>query len=214
MIDRYNIKCLLTILLSLFMIIFSAEAQVHFSSERIKEIYEMLPDQSKKEIQNKVPVSPANYYFEVNKNGNKNKIIYRFNEFKELEQLGLYIINDSLQTTSIHEVVDFIERVFLVSFLQEDKVSLIREINAKKMEVLFNGYLINENSKNSDIASFTIRPDTPFRLKYDSKLFTFQWNLNSSNVLMVKIPNNYSLITEKTKDELEKDLLRKLKISL
>jgi hypothetical protein len=184
-------------------------AQIRYNSARLKQVFDMLPDTYKSEIREKSTSSPGSYFLETNLNGNSAKLVYRINKYNELDHLGVYLINDSLSNTPIREVFEYLEREFLVSALLGERYPLTREVYNKKIEVLYNGSSLENQNNNFRVPKISITENTPFRVRYDSDFFLIEWDVKSYGKLGVKIPNNYSLITEKTKDELENDILRK-----
>jgi hypothetical protein len=197
------------IVLWLIVTAFATDEQLHFNSEKLKQVFGMLPDECKREIHNKFSSNPGSYFLDAALNGNNAKLVIRINKYKELDHLGLYLINDSLDTSSIRDVFDYLEREFLVSALLGEKYPLTREIKNNGLEVLYNGSSLTNQNNLFVAPKIIIGKDTPFRIRYDSKFFLIEWIIDQSNKLEIKIPNIYSVITEKTKDELELDLLRK-----
>jgi hypothetical protein len=208
------LKLLVLLVVSIFGTSSSIGAELKFNSSRIKQVYEMIPETYRKEIELKGLSNVAgSHLLNVTLFGEKRKLICRYNKYNELDHLGLYLIDEGQNVTNIREVFDYIERAFLVSVLKQEKYLLNQEVDENSIEVLFNGSSLPKQNIMSYNPKISIDQDTPLNIKHDSKFFAFHWQLDKSNTLTVRIPNNYSLITEKTKDELEKDLLREIKFS-
>ncbi len=189
-------------------------AELRFNSSRIKQVFEMIPEAYRKEIELKGLSNVAgSHILNVTLFGEKRILICRYNKYNELEHLGLYLIDEIQNFTNIREVFDYIERAFLVSILMQEKYLLNQAVIENNIEVLFNGSSLPRQNTMSFNPKISIDQNTSLNIKHDSKFFAFYWLLDKPNTLTVRIPNNYSIITEKTKDELEKDLLRKLKFS-
>lgn len=189
-------------------------AELKFNSSRIKQVFEMIPESYQKEIELKGTSNVGStHLLNVTLSGEKRTLVYRYNQYNELDHLGLYLINENQNKTNIREAYDFVERAFLVSFLRQEKYLLSQVVTENQVEVLYNGTSLSKQNVLSSLPKISIDQNTPLNIKYDSKFFSFYWILDPLNTLSVRIPNNYSLLTEKTKDELEKDLLREMKFS-
>ncbi len=205
------LKGVIFFLIGLFMSGYAVKAELKFNSAKLKNVFSLLPEDYKIQIQNRLSSTSDLHILDGGLIGEKCKLVYRFNEYQELDHLGLYLIEKNNYNRQFQEVFDYLERSFLVSALLNEKYPLLQENKNNKIEVLYNGSLLNKQKSLFVIPTILIDKDTPIRINYDSKLFFVKWNLDSVNNLEVKIPNNYSLITEKTKDELERDILRKFK---
>lgn len=189
-------------------------AELKFNSSRIKQVYEMIPEVYQKEIKLKgLSNEIGSHFLNVTLFGEKRILVCRFNKYNELDHLGLYLIIEDQNRSNIRQVVDFVERSFLVSILRQEKYILYQAVTENKMEVLYNGSPLAKQNVMSLLPKISIDQKTRLNIKHDSKFFSFYWTLDYPNTLSIRIPNNYSLITEKTKDELEKDLLREMKFS-
>jgi hypothetical protein len=197
----------------LFVLNINAYAQLLFNSERIRQIYEILPDETKAKIKTYSSSQSGTYYFGTQLNRSKETIIFRINTYKELEHLGLYLINDSIGSPSLRDVFDYLEREFLVSELTGDPYPLSVESKLTKTEVFYNGLSYKNSNSRKTFPKIPIDNRTPFKLTFDQNWFLIEWTIDSLKKFQVKIPNDYSLITGKTKDELEKDMLRDLRYS-
>jgi len=205
------LKKVVFFLLWLFLSSFGQDNKILFNSEKLKQIYGSLKDECRKNIQERSSSGQGTYFIDSDINGSKYKLIFRINNFNELDHLGLYLIKDSLNLQPIREVFDYLEREFLVSALLGDQYPLTTESKNEKIELVYNGRTLKNEQKLFNVSRISIDQNTPFRVRYDPDFFMIEWDLKFSNKFGVKIPNNYSLITEKTKDELELDLLRKIK---
>jgi hypothetical protein len=205
---RASFICFFAIIVSL-----STSAELRFNSERMKQVFSMLPEGYKKEILSRSSSNPGVYFIDAKLIEDKRELIFRINQYKELEHLGFYLIDDRKNSTNIGEVYDYLERVFLVSALLKEKYLLAEEVRNKRIEVLYNGNALKQQNGLSVLPLVSLNKETPIQIRFDSDYFRIKWALGSTNVLEINIPNNYSLITEKTKDELESDLFRKLKFS-
>ncbi len=189
---------------------FTVNNPLIFNTERLKQVFALLPEKYRNEIRDKYNSSPGSYFLNADVNGRGSKIVVRINEYKEIDHLGLYLINDSLNVTSVRELFDYLEREFLVSALSGEKYPLAREADNKRLEIRFNGRTLINRRNLPAIPKLLITKDTPFSLRYDSNSFLVEWTIDLLNKLEIKIPNDYSLITEKSKEEMEQALLRKL----
>lgn len=187
------------------------KAQVKFNSEKVRQLFQLLPEATKNEIERQSALSPGTFQTDCNISGEKQSIVYRFNQYRELDHLGVYLIHNNIRTNNLNEVFDYVERAFLASYIQKEKLLLSNEISEKKLEVLYNGGPLNRSNSYSVAPKISVNPNTPLKISTTGQHFVLEWKLDNSNFFSVKIPNNYQAITEKTKDELEKDLLRKLK---
>jgi hypothetical protein len=197
--------------LALFLTSFSPESKPAFSSERLKRIFGMLNEESRKNIENAGSAGQGTHFIKTNINGIEYKIVFRINYLNEFEHLGIFLIKDSLDLPPVREVFDYIEREFLVSAILGDRYPLISESKNDKIDLYYNGRKLKSEQKLLNVSKISIDQNTPFRINYDSDFFMIEWKLNFSNKFGIKIPNNYSFITGETKDELELDLLRKVK---
>lgn len=186
-------------------------AQIKFNSEKVRQLFQLLPETNKKEIEKKSASATGTFITDVIISGEKQSIVYRFNQYKELDHLGIFLIHNTIRTNNLSEVFDYIERAFLGSFIQKEKSLLSGEITEKKLEVLYNGGPLNRTNSFSVAPKISINQNTPLKINTSEQHFVLEWKLENSNFFSIKIPNNYQAITEKTKDELEKELLRKLK---
>lgn len=178
-----------------------------FNSQRIKELYLCLPGSARKAIDQKVNQNArGNFQVEIKIEGISRNIHYRINKYNELDHVGIYLFIDSVKAVQIKEVYDYIEREFLVSFISGDSSPLIRDVRFRKVEVIYSN---NEQIKKGNIFQAPA-PGSALKVYYNSEWFQFQWSLPLSGSLRIRIPNDYSLITEKTKDELENELLREM----
>jgi hypothetical protein len=209
-----HFKGVLIIFLGILVTSFTTEAQFCFSSAKLHTVFELLPGEYKKEIEAKGSSVVGTFFLDVNLLGIQRKLVYRFNNFHELDHLGLYLIDNKHDVASLREVFDYLERAFLVSALLNESHPLAQEIADKKIAVLYNGCSLKEQNCLTMMPKVSINKDTPLKISYDRNFFLIIWLLDSTNKFEVKIPNVYSLITEKTKDELEKELSQKLKSSI
>lgn len=206
----YNLKILLLLFFVIQVFQLSADSQMKFNSKNIKEVFGMLPEVVRDEIVAKSISGNGTYYLDCKQVSKKNSLIFRINQFQELDHLGFYLIDDNKLPGSIREVLDYLENVFLVSTLLNEKSFLDREITQNRIEVFFNGSSINPKNKITVLPQFQIERNTPLKIKYDSNFFQITWLIDHSNVVEIKIPNDYFLITQKTKDELEREMFRKM----
>lgn len=190
----------------------NAYSQMRFNSERLKQIFGMLPDGYKREIEAKCNSNQGIFIIDAKLIEDKSNLVFRINQYHELDHLGFDLIN-SQNLANISEVCDYLERAFLVSALIKEKYLLSEEVTKKNIVVLYNGNSLNQQNALTVLPTIEIDKKTPLQIRFDSNFFLIKWALQSLNTLEVRIPNNYSLITEKTKDELERDLLRKFKFS-
>lgn len=187
--------------------------QIKFNSEKIKQIYALVPDPIKNEIAQKSNYKTGTYFLPTNLFGEKKLLIVRINKYNELDHLGFFMINDRQNATTLRVVYDFVERAFLYSALLKEKYLLDQEMFESGIEILFNGGNVKMQNPLSVIPKIAIDQNTPLNVKFDSDNFLLLWKLENANTLLLKIPNNYSMIAGKTKDELEKDLLRDIRTS-
>lgn len=207
-------RCLRPVLVAfIFLIIFCSgtNAQIRFNSEKVKQIYAMVPETVKNEIGLKSKSGSGQNQINVNIFGEKRMLVCRFNKYNELDHLGLYMVNDNQSTSNIREVFDYVERSFLVSVLMKEKYLLDNETAKNKIEILYNGGTIKRQNAMSVLPKISIGINTPLNIKVDPDFFMLQWILEDSNKLDIKIPNDYLLITGKTKNELENNLLREMR---
>jgi len=195
-------------------VVSTVNAQLCFNSIKLRTVFEMLPDELKNEIKANGSSVIGTFFLDVNLKGIQRNLIYRFNNFHELDHLGLYLIDNKHDVASLREVFDYLERAFLVSALLNEGHPLAQEIADKKIAVLYNGCSLKEQNCLTMMPKVLINKDTPLKISYDRNFFLIIWLLDSTNKFEAKIPNIYSLITEKTKDELEKELTQKLKTSI
>ena len=208
------LKLIVLLVVLIFDTSIGISAELKFNSSRIKQVYEMIPEAYRKEIELKGLSNVAgSHLLNVTLFGEKRMLICRYNQYNELDHLGLYLIDEGRNVMNIREVFDYVERAFLVSVLTQEKYLLNQAVNENNIEVLFNGSSLPKQNIMSFNPKISIDQNTPLNIKQDSKFFAFHWLLDKPNTLSIRIPNNYSLITEKTKDELEKDLLREMKFS-
>jgi hypothetical protein len=188
-----------------------AKAQIKFNSEKVKQIYALVPESVKAEIGLKSKAGAGLNLMTTSISGEKRIIAYRFNKYNELDHLGLSVISENNAVSDVREVFDYIERAFLVSVLLKEKYLLTKEVAENKIEVLYNGGLLKQQNSLSVLPKISVGTTTPLTIKIDPDFFRFQWKLEDSNTLDIKVPNDFMLISGKTKDELEAQLLRDLK---
>jgi hypothetical protein len=213
MLSHRNFRLVLVVIIALIIISSGTNAQIKFNSEKVKQIYAMVPEIVKNEIALKSKSGSGQNLINANLFGEKRVLVSRFNKYNELDHLGLYLVDENTNTSNIREVFDYIERSFLVSVLLKEKYLLDNEATENKIVVLYNGGPIKRQNAMSVLPKVLIDINTPLNIKVNPDFFQLQWNLEDSNTLEIKIPNDYLLITGKTKNELENDLLREMRIS-
>jgi hypothetical protein len=213
MLSHRNFRLVLVVIIALIIISSGTNAQIKFNSEKVKQIYAMVPEIVKNEIALKSKSGSGQNLINANLFGEKRVLVSRFNKYNELDHLGLYLVDENTNTSNIREVFDYIERSFLVSVLLKEKYLLDNEATENKIVVLYNGGPIKRQNAMSVLPKVLIDINTPLNIKVNPDFFQLQWKLEDSNTLEIKIPNDYLLITGKTKNELENDLLREMRIS-
>lgn len=204
------------LLLNLLFIHFNIEvlsAQTSFVSNKVKEVFSLLPQQAKEQVQSGVPQKKGVIFYKININGQLLETDVRYNEFKEIEHIGLLVFKDDKSFADIREVLDYIERSFLISALKKEGYFLENEVKIDDIKVEFNGLAINSQNNPNVLTEISKGNISKLNLKFNSDAFMIEWKFNQNNTFSIKIPNNYSVITGQTKDELEKNLLRKIKNS-
>jgi len=210
MLLHLNFRLVIVVLIALNIFSSGANAQVKFNSEKVKQVYAMVPEIVKNEIALKTKSRSGQNIFSANLFGEKRVFIVRFNKYNELDHLGFYLVADNPNTSNIREVFDYIERSFLVSVLLKEKYLLENEANENKIEVLYNGGPLKRQNTMSVVPKILVGTNTPLNIKVDPDFFQLQWKLEDSNTREIKVPNDYLLITGKTKNELENYLLREM----
>lgn len=180
-----------------------------FSSDQLKEIYQMLPAAIKTAIDNKT-LAPSTTYLLNNGFGSlEYKIKVRVNKYGQCDHLGLQVFDSGGTENHFNAALEFIEREFLVYLLSGQNKKIINRMNLNKVKLSRNGIKFNSQAA---ISSFIIcNTTTPFSLKSNSKMFYAIWRIDSVTMLTMEFPNDYIVISGKRKDELEKELERELK---
>jgi hypothetical protein len=169
-----------------------------------------MPQLIKTEIAQKSNYKTGSYLLPVNQFGPYKNITFRINRYNELDHIGLLLFSDQQNSLPIREVFDYIERSFLVSAMLKEKILLERESRENGIEVKYNGAVLKSQNSLSVLPQIVIDPTTPLTIKYNTDNFILMWRDIKSNEITIKIPNEYSVISGKTKDELEKQLMRDL----
>lgn len=185
-------------------------AQTRFNSEKIRQVFASMPQLIKTEIAQKSNYKTGSYLLPVNQFGPYKNITFRINRYNELDHIGLLLFSDQQNSLPIREVFDYIERSFLVSAMLKEKILLERESRENGIEVKYNGAVLKPQNSLSILPQIVIDPTTPLTIKYNTDNFILMWRDIKSNEITIKIPNEYSVISGKTKDELEKQLMRDL----
>ena len=188
-------------------------AQISFASKIVNDVYFTLPGSTKELLQSAGTKKHDVIIFNLNIEGQTFELNARFNEYKELEHIGLYMFKENENLFELREVLDFVERSFLISLLKKDQYCLENAILKDDVELLHNGAAISHQNKISLQTALSIIKNAELNIKTNSDAFLIGWKNNQNKTLTIKIDNNYSLVTGKTKDELEKILLRKIKDS-
>jgi hypothetical protein len=191
----------------------SLKAQPVFNSSRLGEIFNMLPSETQDKIKLLNNTASKSYFLNEERISKNQQIIIRFNQYNELEHLGLFLINSKGSGEQFREIFDFLERTFLVYALTKDNSMFLGSSKKGYIEMLQNGNLIKNQNQVPSSTLLTLNEKSPFKLDSNSKEFKATWKTVNSGALAIKIPNNLSQIAEKTKEELERDLIRKIRNS-
>ncbi len=186
-------------------------AQINFASNKVKEVYALLPQAAKEQFQMDRQKKTRTNHYKLNVKGQSVEIHVRFNVYKEIEHIGLLLFNEDKSLAEAREVFDYVERSFLISALTKEEYLLESAVVKDDIELKINGLPIKQHRKSSVLPKINIDKNLPLNFKYNSEAFMFEWKLDQNNIFSIKIPNNYSTITGQTKDELEKNFLRKIK---
>jgi len=205
-----QIQYILTFILSAICF-FNSHAELSFNSQRIKQVYNMLPDGVKRQIEVIDKSKPGTFFLDCGTIEKNRELTFRINQFKEVDHLGFHLFGDRKSFSQINEVLDYVERSFLVSAINKESILLADELKKNRIEVLYNGSDIRQKNGYSVQSRNQVDRTTPLKIHYDSKSFKVKWLFESTNTLEIVIPNNYSLITEKDKNELESELIRQMK---
>lgn len=114
----------------------------------------------------------------------------------ELKHLGLYLFNDQIKESVDFPLLNFVETALLAKILGE-------EIEGDT-DFIFHG---------GDITSLKkIRPSMSCKIdKYNSKILSFEWEINKDKTLTLKIPINYYNAFGGNRREIEKSLIENIK---
>ncbi len=192
---------------------FGLVAQTNFVSNKVKEVFSLLPQPVKEQLVSGGQDKKRVCFYKININGQLIETNVRYNEYKEIEHIGLFLFKDDKSFADIREVLDYIERSFLISELTNEAYFLENEVKKDDIEIRFNGLAINSKNNPKVLTEIINGKISKLNIRFNSEAFMLEWELNQSNTFSIKIPNNYSVITGQTKDELEKNLLRIVKDS-
>jgi len=134
------------VLLNVLLIPFNIQvlsAQINFVSNKVKEVFLLLPQQAKEQLQSGGQPKKGASFYTININGQQLETNVRYNEYKEIEHIGLLIFKDEKSFTEIWEVLDYVERSFLVSVLTKQSYLLENEVKKDDIEVIYNGLAKN-----------------------------------------------------------------------
>ncbi len=192
---------------------FGLVAQTNFVSNKVKEVFSLLPQPVKEQLVSGGQDKKRVCFYKIKINGQLIETNVRYNEYKEIEHIGLFLFKDDKSFADIREVLDYIERSFLISELTNEAYFLENEVKKDDIEIRFNGLAINSKNNPKVLTEIINGKISKLNIRFNSEAFMLEWELNQSNTFSIKIPNNYSVITGQTKDELEKNLLRIVKDS-
>ncbi|KAF0237985.1 MAG: hypothetical protein FD181_1466 [Prolixibacteraceae bacterium] len=186
-------------------------AEMNFVSNKVKEVYSTLPVTAKEFLQSNGEKNNRLLTFQINTGGQKFDLNARFNDYKELEHIGINLFKENENLFEIKEVFDYIERSFLISIIANEKYFLENQQIKDDIELIYNGTKISPQNKLTAQTAINVVNNSQLNIKYNSDAFLIGWKTEQNSTLWIRIPNNYSVITGQTKDELEKNLLRKIK---
>jgi hypothetical protein len=187
--------------------------QMKFVSNKVIEVYSILPISAKELLQSADAKENGVIIFKTNIDGQTVELNARYNNYKELEHIGIFLFKENESLFEIREVLDYIERSFLNSAVVKEEYFLEKEVIKDDIELKFNGARISPQNKHTFHTILNLVNSAELNIKYNSDAFLIGWKTDQNATFSIKIPNNYSVITGQTKDELEKNLLRKVKDS-
>ncbi len=188
-------------------------AQIAFVSENIKQVYSNLPQSIKEQVLSAEKQIRKASYHKLNFKGEHVEIVVRYNNYNEIEHIGLFVFDENNGFSDMREVLDFTERLLLISALSGNENFISEEYIKDSIVVNLNGTKVKLRDKQAIIQHLGTNKTSEFNIRRNSEAFMLSWKLAYNKVFTIKIPNNYSVITGQTKDELEKNLLRKIKSS-
>ena len=206
-------KILLLIIVLISCNIQELTAQINFVSGEVKEIFSLLPQTLKEQVISTSEQKSRFGLFKTVFNGQTLEIDVRYNNKKEVEHIGFFVFNDDKNFRGIREVLDYVERSVLVSLLKKEEFLLKDETFKHDIEVKVNGLTLNNQNKLSALPKIDFGKSTQLNIKHNEEAFLFEWKLDVNTMLSIKVPNNYTTITGRTKDVLEKLLLDQIKNS-
>lgn len=206
-----TVNILTLIALFLFSATLDILGQLNFVSQKVKEVYLTLPVAAKEYLLSNESKKNESIVFKLNFDDQKIELNARFNDYKELEHIGIFLFKENENLSEIREVLDFTERSILISVLSKEKYFLENQLLKENIQLIYNGTKIGQQNKLPSQTAFNVLNNSQLNIKYNSDAFLIGWQTEQNSTLWIEIPNNYSFITDQTKDELEKNLLRQIK---
>jgi hypothetical protein len=194
----------LSITIIYLVLLIDCRAEISYSSTEIKKLFDLLPESLKKEIIMVVSNHP-NSSLNSSLNWNSKIIAFKIDNSKIID-IGIQL--NGLQVTNNYDsiVKYFIERTLLRLSFNKTISDLVN--SAETMQITF--YLQDQDLRFGTIKDFDdiltfINTSTHFTLAKNNYLFFAEWK-NKEQVLKLKFPNDYQLITGKNKKELDDEL--------
>lgn len=180
-----------------------------FSSNKLSNIYKLLPETTQIKLKEKNWTDSNTFFIKDDNISNRYSIVFKTNGYGELTHIGLNIFSVELTESSYSQVFEYIEMELLTYFLLPSDEKIKERMNNNNVELKLNGNILN--TKDLITSYLTFDKDTHFKLNSNSKHFVATWKLNNANLITMEFPNDYTIITGKQKDEIEKEILRGLK---
>jgi hypothetical protein len=209
MMKKVSISLVIFLICALFAWSMKLYQQPTFNSQAIKEIYEILPESIRIQLYDYESNTAELFYIDTSMICDNSKVIARFNQYNELEHLGLHVFNITHEDRHLAHVFDYIERLRLIACLSIDNPNLRNKLYQERVEMKINGITI-DNPKDLMHSITSVNANTPFSLYNDINDFIATWSIDYFNHIEFKFPNNYINISGKDKYELENDFVRDL----
>lgn len=187
---------------------FAADNEPGFASGGIKDVYDMLPaDIRKQYIELETEPSGA-YFIDAGVTVEKMNVVFRINQHNELSHIGLNLFGAATMNTNNQVVHDYLERVLLICVLAENNADALNRMMVEDVTMLVNNKPVDQTIKIPLSSYFSFDPETPFNLKSERGRFHARWSTNPMNHFELIFPNNFMSISGMDKYELEHHLIR------
>jgi hypothetical protein len=206
----YRLYKINILLFSIFLISVPVRSETRFNSAKLREIYLLLPDHFRHQIDKLDSKSMKSYVLDASGIVSNQSISVRYNKDNQLVHLGLHLIFNKPEDDRFQVVYDYVERTLLNFALLTDKERITRKMSEEQLQIKCNKKSLPVNQIISTLSSTCFSMETKFRLDSSEDSFLVSWQLPNSVLFQIGFPNDYPVICGMTKDEIEQEIVEEL----